>query len=225
MKMLIDDYNIQNIKKLYEYYPIDGVTTNPSILSKSGGNPFKVLKEIRSFIGESSELHVQVVSKFADGMIKDAKRIIDELGQNTYVKIPSIPEGFKAMKILNKEDIKITATAIYTPMQAYLAAKCGALYAAPYINRIDNMGFNGVYIAKSIHDVFKNNDLNTKILAASFKNSMQVLELCKYGIGAVTVSADIIDSFVSNHEITAAIDNFIIDFESVNGKGSSMSTC
>ena len=170
MKLIIDDAHIDLIKKIYEYYPVDGVTTNPSILAKSGRQPFEVLKEIRSFIGEEAELHVQVVAKDADGMVDDAHRIVKELGANTYVKVPSISEGFKAMKALAKENINITATAIYTPMQAYLAAKCGASYAAPYVNRIDNMGFNGIQVAKQIHDIFKNNNLKTEVLAASFKN-------------------------------------------------------
>ena len=151
MKLIIDDAHIDLIKKIYEYYPVDGVTTNPSILAKSGRQPFEVLKEIRSFIGEEAELHVQVVAKDADGMVDDAHRIVKELGANTYVKVPSIPEGFKAMKALAKENINITATAIYTPMQAYLAAKCGASYAAPYVNRIDNMGFNGIQAVSYTH--------------------------------------------------------------------------
>jgi TalC/MipB family fructose-6-phosphate aldolase len=218
MKLIIDDAHIDLIKKIYEYYPVDGVTTNPSILAKSGRQPFEVLKEIRSFIGEEAELHVQVVAKDADGMV-------EELGANTYVKVPSIPEGFKAMKALAKENINITATAIYTPMQAYLAAKCGASYAAPYVNRIDNMGFNGIQVAKQIHDIFKNNNLKTEVLAASFKNSQQVLELCEYGIGASTIAPDIIEGLVKNQAITSAVDDFVKDFEGLTGAGKTMSDC
>ena len=222
MKLIIDDAHIDLIKKIYEYYPVDGVTTNPSILAKSGRQPFEVLKEIRSFIGEEAELHVQVVAKDADGMVDDAHRIVKELGANTYVKVPSIPEGFKAMKALAKENINITATA---PMQAYLAAKCGASYAAPYVNRIDNMGFNGIQVAKQIHDIFKNNNLKTEVLAASFKNSQQVLELCEYGIGASTIAPDIIEGLVKNQAITSAVDDFVKDFEGLTGAGKTMSDC
>ena len=178
MKLIIDDAHMDQIKKIYEFYPVDGVTTNPSILAKSGRNPYEVLKEIRTFIGDEAELHVQAVAGTAEGMVEDAHRIVSELGQNTYVKIPSVPEGFKAMKVLKGEGISITATAIYTPLQAFLAGKCGASYAAPYINRIDNMGYNGIQVAKEIHDIFKKNNLDTEVLAASFKNSQQVLELC-----------------------------------------------
>ena len=159
MEFIIDDAHIEFIKKIYEFYPVDGVTTNPSILAKCGRQPYEVLKEIRQFIGKDAQLHVQVVAREAEGMIEDAHRIVKELGENTFVKVPSVPEGFKAMKQLHAENIKITATAIYTPLQAYLAAKCGASYVAPYINRIDNMGYNGIQVAKQIHNVLKNNDL------------------------------------------------------------------
>lgn len=225
MKLIIDDAHIDQIKKIYEHYPVDGVTTNPTILAKSGKQPYEVLKEIRAFIGEDAELHVQAVAKTAEGMVEDARRIVKELGKNTFVKIPSVPEGFKAIMALGEEGILTTATAIYTPMQAFLAAKAGASYAAPYINRIDNMGYNGVQVAQKIHDIFKNNGLKTEVLAASFKNSQQLLELCEYGIGASTVSPDVIDVLVKNQAITAAIDDFTADFEKLVGEGKTMSNC
>ncbi|MDO5134768.1 MAG: transaldolase family protein [Eubacteriales bacterium] len=225
MKLIIDDAQIQRIKEIYQYYPVDGVTTNPSILAKSGRAPYEVLKEIRAFIGEEAELHVQAVSLDAQTMLQEAHRIVEELGESTYVKIPAIPEGFQAMKALHGEGLRVTATAIYTPMQAFLAAKCGADYAAPYVNRIDNMGYNGIQITKNIHDIFRNNQLKTQVLAASFKNSQQVLELCEYGIGASTAAPDIIESFVKNQAVTAAVEDFIRDFEALTGKGQNMITC
>ena len=225
MKLIIDDAHIDQIKKIYEYYPVDGVTTNPTILAKSGRQPYEVLKEIREFIGAEAELHVQVVAQEAAGMVEDAHRIVEELGQGTFVKVPAVPEGFKAMKALHGEGMKLTATAIYTPMQAFLAAKAGAAYAAPYINRIDNMGYNGVRVAKDIHDIFRNNGLKTEVLAASFKNSQQLLELCEYGVGASTVSPDVIFGLVKNTAITSAIDDFIADFEGLVGDGKTMKDC
>lgn len=225
MKLLIDNADISKIRHLYKYYPIDGVTTNPTILAASGRKPYDVLKEIRAFIGADADLHVQAVARDIDGMVRDAHRIADELGKNTFVKIPAIPEGFAAMKILSSQGFNVTATAIYTPMQAYLAARSGAKYTAPYINRIDNMGFDGVKVAKEIHDIFKANGMDAGLLAASFKNSQQVLELAKYGILAATVSPDVVDGFVNNAAITSAIDSFIKDFEGLAGDGKTMSDC
>ena len=222
MRLLIDDAHIELIDKAYEFHPIDGVTTNPTILSKIGGNPFDTLKEIRKVIADD-ELHVQAISRKAEDIVEEAKYIFDTLGENTYVKIPAIPEGFKAMEILNfATEILFTATAIYTPMQAYIAAKCGAAYVAPYVNRIDNMGFNGLEITKQIQNIFENNELETEVLAASFKNSQQVLELCEYGIAAATISPDLLTAFTKNSAIDEAVETFISDFESFAGKGKTM---
>ncbi len=205
MKLLIDHADIDKIREIYRYYPVDGVTTNPSILAAAGRPPFEVLREIRDFIGPDAELHAQVIARDAAGMVKDAKRITKELGMGTWVKIPAVPEGFAAMRELSAEGLRITATAIYTPMQAYLAAKAGALYAAVYINRVDNMGFDGVKVAKEIHDIYTKNGMDAGLLCASFKNSQQVLELAEYGVRAATVGPDVILNFVKNAAITSAV--------------------
>lgn len=212
MKLIIDHANLEKIKEMYSYYPVDGVTTNPSILAKENRNPYEVLKEIREFIGKDGELHVQVISKIAEDMVKEAYKIIEVLGQNTYVKIPVTREGLKAIKILSKEGINITATAIYTQMQGYLAGKAGAKYAAPYVNRIDNLGANGIQAAKDIHDIYIKNGIKTEVLAASFKNSQQVLELAKYGIGAATVSPDVMEGLIKLDAVECAVQAFINDF-------------
>ena len=225
MKLIIDDANIEKVKKVWELYPCDGVTTNPSILANSGRNPQEVLSELREIVGKDGELHVQVVSKDAEGMIEEAKVIRGKLGENTFVKVPTTPQGLKAMKALAAEGVNITATAIYTPMQAFLAAKAGAKYTAPYINRIDNFGYNGVQVAMDIQDIFENNNLPCEVLAASFKNSQQVLELTKYGIGASTVATDVIEGLIKNAAIDAAIDAFNKDFESITGEGKTMANC
>lgn len=225
MKFIIDFANLDQIKEMYEYFPLEGVTTNPSILAKEGKNPYEVLKAIREFIGTEAELHVQVVSLEAAGMIEEAHRIQKELGANTYVKIPVSREGLKAIKALAVEGANITATAIYTQMQAYLAGKAGAHYAAPYVNRIDNLGADGVKVAKDIHDIFNKNGLKTEVLAASFKNSQQVLELARYGVGAATVAPDVIEGLVKLDSVTAAVAAFTKDFEGLCGEGKTMVDC
>lgn len=223
MKLIIDDANINSIRNIYEYYPIDGVTSNPSILSKAGRNPYENLKEIREFIGQDADLHVQVVSTNYEGMLEDADRILKELGNNTFIKVPVTREGLKAIKVLSSKGVNVTATAIYTSMQAYLAGKAGAKYVAPYVNRIDNMGFDGIHVAKEINDIFKANNINCEVLAASFKNSKQVLELAKYGIGASTVSPDVIEGLLKIDAVTAAVDVFTKDFEKLCGENKTMS--
>lgn len=222
MKLLIDDADVAAIRRLCDTYPIDGVTTNPSILAAAGRAPFEVLHEIRDIIGPERDLHAQVVATDAAGMVADARRIVEELGDNTYPKVPSTPEGFKAMRLLADEGIRSTATAIYTPMQGVLAAKAGAAFAAPYVNRIDNMGFDGVEVAREIEQAFLVQGLDCEVLAASFKNSQQVLELLLGGVTVVTCSPAVIDGFVKNAAITAAVDVFNADFARLVGPGKTM---
>ena len=208
MKLCIDDANVEKIRRIYDLYPVDGVSTNPSILARTGRKPYEILKEIRSIIGEEGELFVQAVSPDAEGMVEEARKIVSELGRTTLTKIPCVPQGFKAMKMLQAEGLRFIGTAIYTPMQGFLAAKCGAEYVAPYVNRIDNMGFDGVQVSKDIHDAIVRSGLDSGLLAASFKNSQQVLELVKYGVKAVTVAPDVIDGLVKNAAIDGAVAQF-----------------
>ena len=217
MKLFIDDADIAAIKELVEYYPIDGVTTNPSILAKAKKDPRKTLTEIREAIGPERLIFAQAVAADYEGMIRDAHMIMDLLGENTVVKIPSTPVGFKAIAALHKEGIRTCGTVVYTPMQAYLAAKAGASYVAPYVNRIDNMGYDGVKVVQEIQDILDSCGYECQVLAASFKNSQQVLELAVYGIENATCGADIIRGFVKNAAIDGAVDDFIRDFKALTG--------
>ena len=209
MKILIDNADIQEIKKAYEYFPITGVTCNPTILKRTGRNPYDVLKEIREFIGADGDLHVQVVSAKAEDMVVEAHKIQEVLGKNTYIKIPVVREGLKAMKLLHAEGANITGTAIYNQMQGYLAGMAGAAY-------------NGVQVAKDIHDMLKHAGLKTEVIAASFKNSQQVLELAKYGLGASTIAPDVIEGLIKVDAAVLAVDAFTRDFEELCGEGNTM---
>ena len=225
MKLCIDHADTQEIRRICESYPIDGVSTNPSILAKSGRPPYEVLKEIREIIGSEGELFVQIISPDEETALQEADRILKETGERTLIKVPSTAEGFRIMKRLKTEGIRFIGTAVYTVMQGFLAAKCGAEYVAPYVNRIDNMGLDGVQVSKDIHDAINRNGLDSGLLAASFRNTQQVLELIKYGVKAVTVSPDVIDSFVRNAEVDNAVMRFTWDFEGLCGEGKTMLDC
>ena len=130
------------------------------------------------------------------------------------------------MKHLEKEGIRFIGTAIYTPMQGILAAKCGAEYVAPYVNRIDNMGFDGIQVSKDSHDAIHYNGLfHSGLLAASFKNSQQVQALCEAGVGAATASPDIIEGLIKNQSVAAAVEAFVADFQKLCGDGKTMLDC
>ncbi len=222
MKILIDSASFDAIVKLYNYLPFDGVTTNPTILKQEKTEPLQHLKKIRDFLPETSQLHVQVISKAAEEMQKEAHFILKALGDDTYIKVPVSMEGYKAMSLLKKDGVKITATAIYNPMQAFMAAKAGAVYTAPYVNRLDNMGVDGVKLAQEIHKMFMLHNLDCNVLGASFKNTMQIQYLCTFGIGSVTAAPDVLEALIKHEATNTAIENFTNDFYELCGEGKTM---
>lgn len=215
MLVLIDNANLDEIKALYDMYPYDGVTTNPTILKGEHKNPIRLLQEIRAFLPRESQLHAQVVSDTTDCIVEEAHFMLREIDEALFIKIPVTAEGMKAIHLLRKEGVNVTATAIYTAMQAFMAGKAGARYAAPYVNRLDNMGADGVQVAVDIHNMFRLHNVACDVLAASFKNSQQVLNLCKNGIGAVTAGPDVLRALIRHDATFTAEENFSEDFYSL----------
>lgn len=222
MKLLIDDANLENIKRISEYYPIDGVSCNPTILKKAGKDPYSQLKEIRTFIGQDKDFHVQVVNTEANLMVQEGIKIAEVFGKDTYIKIPVNEEGLKAIKVLSSMGYNVTGTAIYSALQGFLAAKAGAKVVAPYVNRMDVLGYDGLKVANDINIMIKNAGLNSGIVGASLKNATQVIELYKMGVSGVTFSVDLYNGILKNQIIDSAIDAFVSDFESLVGKGKTM---
>ena len=217
MIYILDTADIEAIKHCNEFYPLAGVTTNPSIISKENTEFWKLVKEIRSIIGEEKMLHVQTVQTKADKIVEEAKLLKKELGGELFVKIPIGEEGLKATMELKKLGIGVTMTAIFTPAQALIAAKAGASFVAPYVNRLDNIIGDGTEVVAQIVELLENYSLDCKVLAASFKNAEQVHKCALYGCHSVTVSADIMKTLISHPMTDAAIDGFDKDWKRVYG--------
>lgn len=217
MIYILDTADIEAIKHCNEFYPLAGVTTNPSIISKENTDFWKLVKEIRSIIGEEKMLHVQTVQTKADKIVEEAKLMKKELGGELFVKIPIGEEGLKATMELKKLGIGVTMTAIFTPAQALIAAKAGASFVAPYVNRLDNIIGDGTEVVAQIVELLENYDLDCKVLAASFKNAEQVHKCALYGCHSVTVSADIMKTLISHPMTDAAINGFDKDWKRVYG--------
>ncbi|AJD31132.1 fructose-6-phosphate aldolase [Clostridium sporogenes] len=218
MLILLDTANIDSIKHINDIYPLDGVTTNPTIISKEKKDFIGILKEIRNTIGKEKMLHVQVVGSKAEDMIEEAIYLNEKIGGNLYIKIPVTEQGIKAMKELSKKGYKITATAIFTAQQALMAAKAGAEFVAPYVNRIDNLMADGIKVVSDIVKIFEIYNINSKVLAASFKNTEQIHNACLKGARSVTVNADLIKQLIYHPSTDLSVDNFIKDWEMQYGK-------
>ena len=217
MIYLLDTADVKAIKHCNEFYPLAGVTTNPSIISKEKTEFFPLLKKIRKIIGPDKMLHVQTVQKKADDMVKEAVLLKEMLGGEFYVKIPICEEGLKATKMLKEIGIGVTMTAIFTPAQALIAARAGASFVAPYVNRLDNILGDGCDVVAQICELFNVYGLDCQVLAASFKTCEQVHKCAIAGCHCVTASRGILEQLIKYPMTEAALIGFESDWAEVYG--------
>lgn len=217
MLYILDTADTNAIAHCNEFYPLAGVTTNPSIISKEKTDFWALLSKIRSIIGPDKMLHVQTVQTTAEGMVEEAKLIKEKVGGDFYVKIPIGEEGLKATMELKKLGIGVTMTAIFTPAQALMAAKAGADFVAPYVNRLDNILGDGTEVVAEIVNQLELYQLPCRVLAASFKNAEQVHKCASVGCHTVTVTADVLKTLISHPMTDAAIAGFERDWSGAYG--------
>lgn len=217
MIYILDTADLAAIKHCNEFYPLSGVTTNPSIIAKEKGDFWQILKEIRGVIGNDKMLHVQNVQTTAKKMVEEAKLIKEKIGGDIYIKIPIGEEGLKAVPMIKNLGIGVTMTAIFTPAQALMAAKAGADFVAPYVNRLDNILGDGTNVVAEIVQQFEIYGLDCKVLAASFKNAEQVHRCALCGCHSVTVSADVLKSLITHPMTDVAVEGFERDWKGVYG--------
>ena len=218
MELLLDTANIAKIRKALEYYPISGLTTNPSIMKAEGKIDFYAhLKEIRSLLGNERTLHVQVISEDAEGILREADVLRSKLGENIYIKTPVSKEGLKAIGLMKMKGFNVTATAIYTTMQAQLAMLAGADYLAMYYNRMLNLDIDADIVFSEVADAIMAGGYDCKIVGASFKNVMQLTNAIADGAQALTVPPELLDTVFANPSIDKAVSDFRKDWATVYG--------
>ena len=217
MQYIIDSADTKAIRRCIEYFPVAGVTTNPTIISREKTDFKALIAEIRSIIGPDRMLHIQTTSDVAEDIVKEAEELKQIAGGDFYIKIPISPDGLKAAMELKKIGIKVTMTAIFTQQQALIAAKAGVDYVAPYINRLDNIVSDGVHVVEEIVQIVNYNNIKTKVLAASFKTVEQVHKVALAGGHAVTIAPDLYEKLVYHPLTLYAVDDFSHDWESVYG--------
>lgn len=217
MLYLLDTGDLEAIRHCSEFYPLAGVTTNPSIIAKEKTDFWKLVQDIRKIIGPKKMLHVQTVQKTADKMVEEAQLLKERIGGTLYIKLPICEEGLKAAMELKKLGIGVTMTAIFTPAQALIAAEAGADFVAPYVNRLDNIVGDGSRVVAEIVQLLAVHHLDCQVLAASFKNTQQVHKCAMTGCQSATVSADILSAIISHPMTDAAVAGFERDWNSVYG--------
>lgn len=189
---------------------VDGITTNPSLMAKEGGDPQKVMEEIVKII--KGDVSLEVLSMETDGMLEEGRRL-RKYGNNVVVKCPLTPEGLKACKILTSENIPVNVTLCFSVNQAILAAKAGAKYVSPFIGRLDDNGQDGMNLIREMHQVFENYKFSTQILVASVRHPMHVVEAAKIGADVVTLPPDVLGKMLKHPLTDVGLKNFLADWE------------
>jgi transaldolase len=212
MKIFLDSANLESIKMYNDMGVLDGVTTNPSLLSKEKGDPRKVMNEIVRIV--KGPVNLEVIGTDYEVMIEEAHRL-KKYGENVVVKIPMIPAGLRAVKRLAQEGISTNVTLIFSSNQAILAAKSGASYVSPFIGRLDDNGQDGMSIVREITQIFANYKFETEILVASIRHPIHVIDAGKCGADVVTLPPEILQKMFTHPLTDKGLNGFLSDWNKV----------
>ena len=212
MKFFIDTADVKEIREANELGLVDGVTTNPSLIAKSGRRFEEVIKEITEIV--DGPISAEVISLEHDGMIAEATELV-KIHQNIVIKLPMTPEGLKATKTLSSRGIKTNVTLIFTPMQALLAAKAGATYVSPFVGRLDDISQDGMRIIEEIRTIFDNYGYDAQIIVASIRNPVHVLNSALLGADVCTIPYSVMLQLAKHPLTDAGIKKFLEDWEKV----------
>jgi transaldolase len=216
MKFFLDTANLEQIRKANEWGILDGVTTNPTLISRESMPFEELVKQILSIV--KGPVSLEVVSEDAEGMIQEARRL-NEFGENVVIKIPLTKEGLKAVKVLSSEGIKTNVTLCFSPTQALLAAKAGADYISPFIGRLDDISSHGMRLVEMIRQIYDNYGFKTEIIVASIRHPMHVLEAALVGADIATMPFAVLEKLFDHPLTDIGIERFLKDWEKVKAKG------
>ena len=215
MKFFIDTANLEQIKEMQELGIIDGVTTNPTLLSREGVNPTEQLKKICEII--DGPVSAEVIGLETDQMVNEA-RDLSKLAPNIVIKIPMTKNGIKAVKILEAEGIKTNVTLVFSQNQVLIAAKAGASYISPFIGRLMDNGQNEIDMLWESMEILKSYNFKSEIIVASVRNSRQIIEAAKMGAHIATIPFDVLEKMFKHPNTDQGLEAFLKDWNSLQNK-------
>lgn len=214
MDFFIDTANLDQIRRFKELSLLDGVTTNPSLAAKEGGDFRKLIADICEIV--QGPVSAEVVATEADKMVAEAKNLVS-ISEHVVVKLPTIPEGIKALARCVEAGINVNMTLVFQPLQALIVAKIGAAYVSPFLGRLDDIGHDSMDILQVIRDIYDNYDFDTKILAASLRHPLHVVQVARIGADVATIPPAVFDKLL-NHPLTdIGLEKFLADWNKMGG--------
>ncbi len=215
MQFFLDTGMVDEIKQALDWGILDGVTTNPTLIAKTGRPFMEVVEEILKLV--DGPVSLETVSRDAKGMVEEGKRLA-ELGDNVVVKIPMTPEGMKAVQELESEGIPTNVTLVFSPSQALIAGKAGASYVSPFIGRIDDTSGDGMKLIRDVVQIFNNYQIETQVIVASVRHPMHVVEAALIGADICTMPFEVMKKLFQHPLTDKGIELFLKDWEKVPGR-------
>ncbi len=212
MQFFIDSADVSDIRKALAMGLCDGVTTNPSLVARTGRKFSEVLKEITALV--PGPVSAEVTAVDFEGMMAEARRLA-KVADNVVVKVPLIVEGLRVVRALTSEGIRTNVTLCFSPVQALLAAKAGATYVSPFVGRLDDISEDGMAVISQIVEIYRNYDFGTKVLVASVRHPVHVLEAARLGADVATIPFNVIDQLARHPLTDAGLKKFLADWEKV----------
>ncbi len=212
MQFFIDSADVGDIKKALSMGLCDGVTTNPSLVAKTGRKFIDVLKEITALV--PGPVSAEVTATEYEGMMREA-RALAKVADNVVVKVPLLVEGLRAVRDLAREGIRTNVTLCFSPVQALLAAKAGATYISPFVGRLDDVSEDGMAMVAQIIEIYRNYDFTTKVLVASVRHPVHVLEAARLGADVATIPFSVIEGLARHPLTDSGLKKFLADWEKV----------
>ena len=210
MKLFADTGNLKEIQALAELGILDGITTNPSLMAKEGGDPRAILKQICTIV--QGPVSAEVVATDTAGMVREGRELA-AIDEHIVVKVPFTKDGVKACKTLAAEGKRVNVTLIFSPTQAWIAAKVGAAYVSPFVGRLDDIGTIGMNLVQEIVDIFDNYEFGTEVLVASVRHPIHIFEAARMGADVVTVPAAVIEQCFKHPLTDIGLARFLQDWE------------
>lgn len=217
MEFFLDTADVDEIREIAAWGILDGVTTNPSLIKKSGRDFREVVREIAGIC--SGPISAEVTAMDTEGMLAQARQLKSELPENVIIKIPCTPEGLAATKVLTDEGVDTNVTLIFSASQALMAAKAGATYVSPFIGRIDDTGHDGMNLIAEIMETWSKYDISTKVLAASIRHPTHVLQCMQLGAHTATMPAKIFRQLMKHPLTDRGLEGFMRDWAEVEAAG------
>jgi transaldolase len=212
MKIFLDTASIESIKKFVDMGIVDGITTNPTLISREKGHPEEIMREIVKIV--HGPVNLEVVATKTEEMVEEGLRL-RKFGENVIVKVPMTADGLKAVRKLAENKIKTNVTLIFSSNQALLAAKAGASYVSPFIGRLDDAGQEGMTVIKEIVQIFGNYGYPSEVLVASVRHPIHVIEAGKLGAHIVTLPPEILSKMLTHPLTDKGLSLFLSDWEKV----------